>query len=609
MSVVPLNPNFIAGPTGLSAYAAACVAYLDGLFFVCDGVSTNKRWDPAAASFRLMGSVAPADFGPLALSAAGAPAAILNGATARYYLLGYDPVAVKETAPQGGGYVSLINSSGATRDMTIPWTPGALAPEFTFRRIYRALDGTNAMKLVATVADAAGTYLDVTPDTALLAAAAYVATYRTTLPPVFKGMAVVAKQLWGWQAGSSRAFVAQPVNIGSLFVGDDFKSDQFVTVGPGDGRGDITALRERYGSATWYKQRARYEMTGTDLSTWEFLKLNGDRGAINPRCMLDVNARTLILDERGLYWDDTSAQSSYAGGSPEDVAARQGSPSPLQPLWDRMNLGAADWFFALLDPTQRLAFFFVALDYEPVPNVAVVYDYDANRYVGVDTLVWGTAGGTLFDALGRVHLVFGCDLGFLREPGYSNSQGVFAGTLSSPVTASSATGVVAAAAAWDTGDLTGPVGEPLHRRVTASLAVVDANRAYSVSATTLTTYYYPTASGGSSETVAVGVIAGLALFPKMRLAADGENFDVKSCEVRMDGSSGGTLAVWTAANEEALAVKRTIDLSGSAVHAYVPYDSGCWTYTIQFTMTDASSDFSIRGMAIHYQEFKGRQVP
>lgn len=608
MTPVPYSANFATGPSGLSPYYPWSVVYLDGLFFVVNSYDTNRRWD-GGSNFRLMGSVAPADF-MIAASSAGTPAAILNNATANYYLVGYDPVAVKETAPQGGQYLTYVNTSGSTRDVTHTWTPGTLAPEFTFRRIYRALDGTADLHLVATVADAAGTWLDVTPDTALRLTALYVPTYRTTLPPIFQAIAVVAKQMWGWSRGSSRAFFAQPVNIGSLFVGDDFKAEQFVTVGPGDGRGDITALRERYGSAMWYKQRARYEMTGYDLSTWEFRRLNGDRGAINPRCMVDIDAKTLVLDERGVYWDDTSYQSSYAGGGPENFGGRQGSASPLQPLWDRMNLGAADWFFALHDPVQQIVFFFVALDYEPIPNVAVVVDYAQNRFVGVDTCVWGTAGGTLFDSLGRAHLVFGCDMGFARELGYSNSQGVYAGTLTAASIVSTAATIVAGTAAFDTTDLLGPVGCPMHRRVTASRVVVDENRVYAVdSATSLSTYYYPTSSGGLVETLSLGVIPCLALLPKLMLSPGGRNFDVKEIEIEHDAATGGTLVAWTAANEEALAVKSTIDLSTSKNRSYVGPDGGCWTYTVQFTMTDAGSDMRIRGMAIRYQEFPGRQAP
>lgn len=598
-AIVPLAPNLSAGPTGLNPYYPWSVVYLGGLVFVANGIDANRRWD-GAGNFRLMGSVAPTDFGALSLT--GAPGtAIPTGRTPNYYLVGYNSTADIETAPQGAAYISIANASGITKDVVVTWTPGSLAGDYTFRRIYRALDGTDDLHLVATVADSAGTYTDTSPDATIRTAIAYVPTYRTTLPPVFTHLGVVRSQMWGMIDGSARAYYAQPVNLGYTFVGSDFKSDQFVTIGAGDGRGDNVMVRERYGSAIWYKQRARYEMTGVDAGTWDFRKLNGDRGLIAERCIVDVNGRSLCLDERGIYWDDPAAD-------PRQFGARPGIESPFQPLWDRMNLGAARWFFAIHDPVERLAYFFVALDFEPVPNVAVVVDYAAERFVGVDTLVWGTAGGTLFDAMGRVHLVFGCDMGYFWEPNYTAAQGVTAGTTSSAVTASTALLVTCSGATFNTSDLLGVPGTPLHRRGTTSLTVVDENRVYSAAATTLTTYYLAASSGGSSETAAVGVIAGLAVLPKFGLPKTGENFDVKEVEMHLDTSYSGALAIWTAANEESFALKASQTM-GTKNHTYAPGDGGCWVWSVKFTQTDATQGFGIRALAIHYREFPGRRLP
>lgn len=596
-----LNPNFTAGPTGLQPCYPWSVAYLDGILFVVNGFDTNRFWD-GGSNFFLMGSVAPADFTPLSLT--GAPGtAIPTGTTARYYLVGYDPIFDMETAPQAGAYTSIANASGITKDVVIPWTPGSLAANFTKRRIYRALDGTDDVKLVATVADSAGTYTDVTPDASLATAVAYVPTYRTTLPPIFAGISTVASQMWGWQTGSARAFYAQPVNLGYTFVGQDFKADQFVTIGAADNRGDIVHLVERYGSAIWYKQRARYEMTGSDILTWEFRKLNGDRGLISQRCLVDIDGDALCLDERGLYWDSLAYDPRVAG-------AGGGKISPLQPIWDRMNLGAARWFFAIHDPASRLAFFCIALDYEPVPNVAVVFDYATDTIVGIDTLVWTTAGGVLYDAAGRIHLMFACDLGYLWEIEYGATQGVTAGTTTAVVTGNGLLSVAASAASFDTGSLTGPIGCPLQRRGTTSLLVVDANRVYTNSATTLTTYYFPANINGASETVAVGVIAGKAALPKFCLTKDGENFDVKEVEFHLTPGVSGNLDVWTAVNEEGYVLKSTQAIPlATKNHNYVSGDGGCWTWSIQFTQTDANLGFSLRSIAVHYREFPGRRLP
>lgn len=593
---VALNPNFTVGATGLDPYRPWSVVIIDGLVFIANGYDLPKRWD-GGSNFFPMGSVAPTDF-TLTLSAAGTPAALANGNTATYYLVGYDSTTGKETAPQQAS-ASIANASGSTRDVTVAWTPGSLSAEFDKRRIYRRLQLDDGYRLVATVADATGTYLDATTDTTLRTNENYVYTYRTTLPPRFVGIGSHMNVMFGWVAGTNVAYYAQGVRIDSRFVADDFKSSQILPLGPNDAYGDIVHLRSTYTTAVWYKERARYEMLGSNPSTWEIRRLNGDRGAISQRCVVDIEGRALVLDERGLYWDTP-------GVDPVVFGARVGRPNPYQPTWSRLNLAVARKFFALHDPENKLIMFFVALDYEPIPNVAIVCDYETDRIVGTDTLQWGTAGGELFDAMGRVHYVLGDDMRFLWEPGIGSAQGVTVGTMLATVTSSTIAAVTASGAAFGTVDLTGAAGTPLRRYNTTTLATVDDNRVQSATGTVLTTRTYAAAAGGAGESVAVGVVPCLGQTPKLNFqTAESKNIDEVAVE---HDKETGTLYVSTGMDDDSLASAVTTDLS-VRVRDYVPLnDRRCWTWTLQFSQFHAGQGLNIRGVHVMYEVMPGNIV-
>lgn len=122
---VPLAPNWTAGPTGMDPYRPLRHLIVDGELFVTNGWDAPRRWDRANNAWAYMGSAAPTDFTPLSLT--GAPGtAIPTGQTARYYLVGYDSTLDKETAPQGGGDVTIANASGITKNVVIPWTASSL---------------------------------------------------------------------------------------------------------------------------------------------------------------------------------------------------------------------------------------------------------------------------------------------------------------------------------------------------------------------------------------------------------------------------------------------------------------------------------------------------
>jgi len=601
-------PNFTAGPTGLDPYRPWSVVTIDGVFFLANGYDTNKRWDGAAA-FYPMGSTAPTTFA-LALSSAGSPAAIATGTCAVYYVVFANAIN-QETAPQlaaagdvsatgsrlslGSPGIAIANATGSTRDVTITWTdPGG---EWIYARIYRRLQSSDNFKLVVQVAASTATYLDVSPDSAIRTNTAYVYTYRTTLPPILSGLAVVKGRMFGWQAGTSTAYYAQPVSVGSIFVAADFKSDFVLPIGPNDGRGDIVHLRALNGSAIWYKQRGRYEMTGSDPTNWDFSLLSGDRGLISQRCSVELDARCLNLDERGLYYDLPTGETFAAGAKP-------GVASPFQPIWDRMNVAARSTFFALHDPTERLVYFFIALDYEPVPNVAVVYDYVLDRFVSLDVCVWGTTGGVLYDAAGRPHVLIGCDLGYLWETNYSAGQGVTTGTTRTTITGGGLLALVSSTATFVTTTTAGVPGVPFYR-LSAAGAVLDTNRVYSATSTSIVPYYYsPTAPTNNSDVLSLGIIPAVAKWSKYSFMSDAKK-SIKEVMLLHGNGVDGSLDVSTGKDDDALSAKLSVSLATN-VRSYVPcnFDS-CWQWTIQFSQSDANLGFSLRGVFIHYKLTEG----
>ena len=593
---VPLAPNFTAGATGLDPYRPWSLVTLDGLVYLANGWDQPKRWDEGS-NFYDIGSTAPTTFAIALVAGSGTFA---NGTAHTYYLVFRNNNTGKETAPQqtaGVPGVSSTNNAGAGRDFRITWTdPGG---EWTHARIYRRLQNSDTYKLVATVAAATATYDDTTTDANLTTAEGYVRTYRATLPPIFRGLAAYQARLVGWLGNALYPF--QAVRIDDELRAEDLPDDNIYPVGAEDGTGDITAVLPHYGSATVFKRRAAFEWTGSDQATWAFRPLNRDRGALNPRCIVELEGAALVLDERGIYWHTPAGEPVVAG------ARTDTKESPLQPTWQRMNLSAADSFFAVHDKANRLVLFYVALDYEPLPNVAVVFDYGANRFVGIDTACWGTAAGYMEDTGGTQHFVRGCDLGYLWEDDYGAAQGVFAGSgRATPVTLTTATNSVltASAASFDTTTADGVVGAPLERYSSAGV-LLDLNRCVSASSTALTTYLCPLDTPAVGNLVAVGVIPAVAQTPRMTLRTPEKKW-IRGLIVEHDEETDGDLRVDTATNGDAFALSREIDLS-AGIRTPCRASNRGWTFALQVSQRYAGLGFAVRGVHVTYFVVPGQR--
>lgn len=608
-SHIALAPNFTAGPTGLDQYRPWRPLVVDGELYVFNGFDQPRRWNRTANRWDYLGSAAPSDFA-LALSAAGVPAAIPTGVTARYYVVGVNTTLDKETAPQGGADLTIANASGATRDVTVTWTPGALPAEFDSRRIYRALDNTDDYKRIATVADATGTYLDVTPDASLLSQAAILAwngAERTTLPPVFVDGIQHKGRIFAFERAGDWIRYSRPIRTAGTAVVEDFPEKNVLQIGSDDCTGAPTALVVYQGALVVFKELASFDIPGDDVSVMVASRVTGARGTFNRKTVVALERGLLCLDKKGIY---RVTPGMYADGT---GAVQEMWRASMQPIIDRLNLGASSLFHADLIQRENIVIFWVALDFDPEPGHGIVFDYVRDIFLGLVTRRNPTAAGVLYGADGAQHHVFGCRMGFVWEDQYAESEGVFAGDNTATLTAGSATTRIftASAAAFSTTVLTGPLGTPFDR-YSSDGTIVDENSVYAASATTLTTYLFPSAAYATGDTVAVGVIPGV--FESAQLSLDTHQLkNVRDLYVEFASGVSGSIGIDVRLDDGAWVRKGELSLA-TLIRDIVPIanvtdrnDGQSWRFQYRISQRYANLGFSIRAVHIHFDEIAERR--
>lgn len=608
-SKIPYAPNFSAGPTGLDPYRAWSVAVIDGEFFMTNGWDSPRRWDKTLGIWAYMGSTAPTTFA-LALSAAGSPAAIPTGQTARYYLVGCNSTLDKESAPQGGGEVSIANATGATRDVTITWTASEFAADQDTVRIYRALNLTDDFKRVATVAVATATYLDVTPDATLRGNSAITdwdGATRTTLPPKFTGIIESQGRLIGWDKSGDFVRYSQPVRVLGTFRADDFPEDQVLQIGSDEQTGPPTALVNYQRSVIVWKRHAIYEWAGFDIATWDVRGLTTSRGTFNPNTVVAVDRNFICLDENGIY---KFTPGLYAGavGAVEEMYR-----TPMQPIVARLNLAASDTFCATHWPTVGQVVFWVALDYDPTPGHGIVFNYSTGRFQGIITRRQPTATGYLSDAQGALHPIIGDDMGYVWEEDYAESEGVFAGDNTATITSGAASTrlLTATGAAFSTTTVAGAPGTPMERYDSSGSVIDDGNRVYSATSTALTTYLYPSAAVSVGDSVAIGVIPAVLETGKLHFGSH-EMKNVRWTYLEFDSGVSGSIRMDTSLDDAAYVRKIETSLA-TDVRTYVPQanttnrnNGQCWTWRLRLSQRYANLGFHIRAIHVQYDILPSR---
>lgn len=493
----------------------------------------------------------------------------------------------------------MTNGSGGTRNIVVTWTDPVA--EWDKVRIWRRLQNSDNFRMVAEVAIATATYTDTTTDTTLQSnGTLYVPRYRTTLPPIFAGIVQWQGRLFGWTGEDSNLYYAQQALTGAEFVCDDFPDGNILQAGVNDGLGAITAVVPYYTSLLVFKERGCYEVTGDSLATWAVSPLFEDRGAFSPRVVAAMEGSLMVLDRRGLYeW--------RPGMQPSPVGALDGTDtSPLQPIWDRMNTAVAGTFFSVADKAQRVLRFHVALDFEPTPNAAVVWDYAVNRLVSVDTAEWGCTGGSLFDAAGAEHVVRLDDIGFLWEENYGTAEGLYAGDSGGAITSYDAATftITASGAAFSTNTLTGIVGCPMRRY--SGTTVLDTNRVWSGSGTTLVPYLFsPTSTPSAAQTCKVGIVASRWATGKSRYGTS-EKKHIRRGALEFDEQTTGTLAILGTDDDGTEASLFTLDMS-QGVRGIFPVKKRTRTWRLAVEQDDPAQTYSVRAMTTYVYAFEDRR--
>ena len=585
-------PNLTAGFTGKCPFRPWTFAVVDGVPCFANGWDQPWRWDETTGAYPL-GSTAPTTFA--AATQALVTNWLANGASATYYLVFAVSSLGKETAPQltaGVAGVTVTNSAGAGRGVRVTWTdPGG---EWDKARIYRRLSGTDNYKLVAEVTASTALYDDDNTDASLATATAYVYTYRTTLPPIFLALFEHGNRLWGFTGDDPTLYYAQIARTDSRFVADDFPAGNILPLEPNDGCGAIRAGWSHNAFLYAFKERGVYEVQGDDAANFQVTRMFSGRGALSMRAMVEIeDGKIAVLDPLGVYlW--------IPGGEPVVAGATAAGVSALAPIWARMNLGAADTFYAVHDRKNGLVYFWIALDYEPIPNYPAIYDYRRGRFL-TDPPVWGTAGALVEDAAGALHRVRVDDMGLLWEDGVGNSDGVYTGSTTATLTTVTQLLWTASGASFDTTTAQGCLGS-LVERYNAAGDVVDQNRVAAVAGTTITPLYWGSTTALVGDTLGVGAIPAVAEGGKMAFDSDGlKHVAGVTLEHEVEASSSFTLNFMSAADDDTLARPpniTTVVLSGNEGRTPIAVSDRGWTWRWQVSQRYAGQGFALRALSI-----------
>lgn len=294
----------------------------------------------------------------------------LNGTGYAYYVTFYDQTRDREgNGVQGASF----NAASRKRLITFNDTNSAANSTVTHRRVYRNLSPSGAIYyLVATVAVGTGTYDDNSSDATISAND----TYQTDNDAPATSTYGIAK------AHKGRMFLAGPYNgIGGTAYDHDFtwsklnKPHAFPTVNrtkvePGR-YGILRALEPSGDALIFYKDRAIFELrfntNSSGITGDGFGKtVNTERGALNQRCVVNVQGTHYVMDQRGIY--------AFSGGTTVvELAARLGK------YWPRINWGQRDKFTGVAGNDR--VYFFVALDQDTECRYAFVFDLTA-QYAG-----------------------------------------------------------------------------------------------------------------------------------------------------------------------------------------------------------------------------------
>lgn len=581
-----------AGDEARDAYRPWVSATLENRFFFANGYDRPWFINQDKDAMRPMGSELPPGLG-----AAEVVGTTFNtGDTLRYRLVQAKTGLEKESAP----VEAQVTIAGGSGDVQLNFGPVDPDTGFNVTRIYRALQSTGFYVLLVELPAATVSYLDQQAIGSITLNTPYVRRFRTTFPPIFRGLVGHLNRLWGWTGLDSNLYFGQVARIDGQFVLDDFPAGNLIPIGPHDG-GEITACRPSERGMVVFKRRAAYFLFGNDPENFEVRLLFDDRGCVGRRCLVMAEGMVYFLDERGLYFTDLSSEPFVAG-------AEQGrGRSPMEPVWARMNLDASDYFFLRHNEPKGLIECYIALDHEPVPNRVVMYDYRNRRFVSEDTGIVAFAGGVLEDAERRLYDLVMDELGYLWQVEIGNADGLYDGDASGNITvALDAQQSFTTDATFEPNELGGPQGTPMRRYDPVTGEVMDENRVWQATSEDLLPLYYSVNAPVVGEQFLLGVIPAVAQTPKMTMGVSDKKLFARVW-VETDIDSTGKLRVDTARDDEPFVLKTILDLGVQDGVQVVPtYDRGR-RWSLRLHNDRPGEDFVVQTVEVQANIFTDRR--
>ena len=575
----------LVSPTSLSAFTVdvplcrhrpLVEIIVDGTAYFSNGWNRPFYADINAGKLFPLGAPAPVTFDVGETTGA---STFALGHVRTYYLAFRNDDRSEETAPQFGDVVDDTEVAGITHtmlangDRVITWQD-PLDGRWTHAAIYVRRPNSDDYVKLAYVTIATATYTDTTTDANLSTAIldTYVDRFRSDYPPKFKVIGVHQGRTIGITGKDANFHFSQEAHPTGELTQTDIPAGNVAAIEADDRLGEIVTFFSHYDATVFVKRRGCYLMEGDSPANWTWRRMYEGRGALSARSWCSVHSAFVLLDELGLYAWTPDAQPLVLGAD-----ENSGTLCAVTPIWQRINRDAADMIHLTHKESLGFVEARIPLDRSPIADKRVRWNLRDQRYESVDDLV-SLAADKLEDSSAIQHDMSLDDLGLMEEEDVGVADGLADGDASTTVAGAGALGVidVAPGTVLDTDSLEGAEGTPSQRR-NASGTLLDANRVYSVDAPeSLTLLYWCATTPATPQTLDVGAIAGVAEMPHWDFGTSDKKVmqDYRLRFVPQDAAHGMSpmLKVYSAPDERALTLRRTVDMTSDRGFAVIP----CW---------------------------------
>lgn len=569
---------------------------IDGTRYFFNG--WNQPWyaDISAGKLFPLGSTAPTTF---TVNDDAGGTAFTAGTVLFYYLAFRNDDRGEETCPQvTAGVRGIEHTMVGTKDAKIDWTdPGD--GRWTHAAIYRRFQNSDLIVRVALVPIANATYVDNTPDAGLDPTALYIDRFRSTLPPKFLSACAHLGRIFAVTGTDNLLYWSSRVRADGELVQTDFKSANLAAIDPDEGLGENIGLVPHYDTTILFKRRGIVLIEGDPANdSFAFRTLYAGRGAFSPKCVVPVDGGYVAWDEDGMY--------GWSPSMEPKILASDGAPvSPLAPIWARVNRGSHLSCHLRHRVEAGVVEAYGPLDHEPFPRRALgIWNKEFDRFDSIDDR-HATAAGDLEDGAALEHDTFLGPLGLLWEREQSYAHGVedtnIAGSVLTEPGAPSR--IACAISNFASNPLTGPTGAFMERR-DGDGVLLDENVVFNVpGGDEIDTFWWSPEAVALSQTLDVGIMVSTAEFAKSDYRTADRKY-VPRVIVRfapLDTILGvsPTLSVYSAADERAYTLRRTIDMTNTDGWSIVPCNDRFFHFNLKFEKRLATDRFEIQALTAH----------